>query len=399
MGLCLLSIDFNTKAVDEVSMTVTLILITLYALSIALFCLATQRLPILSRDALHRVSSLDGLRGVLATAVIVHHFMVSYYWHVNGVWETTDSRVLNNMGTVPVSLFFMITGYLFTAKVYRSEPKWRQILSSRVRRIFPMYLFSVALITAIALYQSAGVSTPVMDTLKALGRWVIFIGSPINGFPETVRVNASVQWTLLYEAVFYLSLPVLYCLLRRRLPGLAVAVTLITLACLWGEYHHHFHNRFIKLFAVGIAVAVFEERMRQWRIDFTGVRCTLAAIAILLICMKLKSYSTLQMLILGIPFALFVLGNNLHGVLEIRGLKILGEASFSIYLLHGIVIYSLFSLLNVYDFTSSDTFSYLLYLPLIILLTSSLSVATYWCIEHPFLHKRTSDADPERHRL
>lgn len=111
-------------------MTVTLILITLYALSIALFCFATRRLPILSQDALHRVSSLDGLRGVLATAVIVHHFIVSYYWHVNGVWETTDSRVLNNMGTVPVSLFFMITGYLFTAKIYRSEPKWRQILSS-----------------------------------------------------------------------------------------------------------------------------------------------------------------------------------------------------------------------------------------------------------------------------
>jgi peptidoglycan/LPS O-acetylase OafA/YrhL len=385
--------------VDEVSMTLTLILITLYVLSIALFCFATQRLPILSRDALHRVSSLDGLRGVLATAVIVHHFIVSYYWHVNGVWETTDSRVLNNMGTVPVSLFFMITGYLFTAKVYRSEPKWRQILSSRVRRIFPMYLFSVALITAIALYQSAGANAPIMDTLKALGRWVIFIGSPINDFPETVRINASVQWTLLYEVVFYLSLPVLYCLLRRRLPGMAVAVTLVVLACLWGEYHHHFHNRFIKLFAVGIAVAVFEERMRQWRIDFTGVRCTLVAIAILLICMKLKSYSTLQMLILGIPFALFVLGNSLHGVLEVRGLKILGEASFSIYLLHGIVIYSLFSLLNVYDFASSDTVSYLLYLPLIILLTSSISVATYWCIEHPFLRRRTLGAQPQRQRL
>lgn len=373
-------------------MTVTLILITLYALSIALFCFATRRLPILSQDALHRVSSLDGLRGVLATAVIVHHFIVSYYWHVNGVWETTDSRVLNNMGTVPVSLFFMITGYLFTAKIYRSEPKWRQILSSRIRRIFPMYLFSVALITAIALHQSAGISAPVMDTIKSLGRWAIFIGSPINGFPDTVRINASVQWTLLYEAVFYLSLPVLYCLLRRKLPGMAVLVALIVLACLWGEYHHHFHNRFIKLFAVGIAVAVFEDRMRRWNIDFSGVRCTLVTVAILLICMKLKSYSTLQMLILGVPFALFVLGNSLHGVLEIRGLKILGEASFSIYLLHGIVIYSVFSLLDAYDFATPDPLSYSLYLPLIILLTSSISVATYWCIEHPFLRKASPSA-------
>jgi len=374
----------------------TSLLIALYLLSIAVFCKVTQRLPLLSPEAMHRVSSLDGLRGVLATAVIVHHFAVSYFWHVTSSWQTTDSRVLNNMGTVPVSLFFMITGYLFAAKIYRGEPKWRAIYLSRVRRIFPMYVFSVALIVAIAFYQSAA-RAPIIDSLKAIGRWIIFIGSPVNGFQDTVRINASVQWTLLYEAVFYLCLPVLYCLLRRRLPGVAVFVALAVLACLWSEYHHHFHNRFIKLFVVGIAVAVFEDRMRKWAINFAGLRCTLLAIAVLLVSMKLKSYSTLQMLILGIPFALFVLGNSLHGLLEVRGLKILGEASFSIYLLHGIVIYCLFSLLNLYDFTTASFIGYAGYLPLVILLTSCISVLTYWCIEHPFLRSRkTHSAELQR---
>lgn len=102
-------------------MPYTLSLIALYAISLVVFCIVAARLPILSKEAMHRVSSLDGLRGVLATAVMVSHFAISYYWHTTGVWQTTDSRALNNMGAVPVSLFFMITGYLFTAKVYKNH--------------------------------------------------------------------------------------------------------------------------------------------------------------------------------------------------------------------------------------------------------------------------------------
>ncbi|WVV47424.1 hypothetical protein THH46_23185 [Pseudomonas sp. NA13] len=105
----------------------------------------------------------------------------------------------------------------------------------------------------------------------------------------------------------------------------------------------------------------------------------------LLASLKMRSYSTGQMLILGIPFGLFVLGNSLHGLLEHKGLKVLGEASFSIYLLHGIVIYSVFSLLEIYNFTDGTPGSYAWYLPLIILAVSALSVLTYWSIERPFI--------------
>ena len=99
----------------------------------------------------------------------------------------------------------------------------------------------------------------------------------------------------------------------------------------------------------------------------------------------MRSYSTAQMLILGIPFGLFVLGNSLHGLLENKGLKVLGEASFSIYLLHGIVIYSAFSLLKIYNFTDGAFADYAWYLPLIILTVSTVSVLTYWSIERPFI--------------
>ena len=363
-------------------------LIALYVTAIAIFCIGSSRLPILSEEAQHRVSSLDGLRGILATAVLVHHFTVSYYWHTTSLWEMTQSPVINNFGAVPVSLFFMITGYLFGSKIYKGTPEWGAVLSSRIRRIFPMYLFSVTLIIAITFYQTRGTMEPLTETFNAIGHWMIFIGVPINGFEETSRINAVVHWTLLYEAVFYLSLPFLYCVLRHRLPGAAVLVSLIALAVLWPLYGSHFSTRYIKLFAVGICVAVFEDRLKKKTINYSGILSTVIALAVLAICMNLKPYSKGQMIFLSVPFTLFVLGNSLNGLLENRGLKILGEASFSIYLMHGIVIYTLFSVFSVYDFSSGNFVSYAWYLPAVILLVSSLSVATYWGIERPFIRSR-----------
>jgi peptidoglycan/LPS O-acetylase OafA/YrhL len=370
----------------------TPLLIALYLVAIAFFCLATRRLPILSAEAQHRVSALDGLRGILATAVVVHHFTVYYVWRTTAEWQTTDSRLINNMGAVPVSLFFMITGYLFARKVYRSDPVWTAVLVSRLRRILPMYLFSVALIVAISFWQTRGTVAPLGDTLRGMGHWVIFISAPINGFTDTQRINAGVQWTLLYEAVFYLCLPVLYCLLRRRVAVKPLVIGLLLLACLWPEYHHHFSNRFARLFIAGIVVAVLEDWLKRRAFEYGNWRWTLLALALLVVGLTCKSYSKVQMVVLAVPFALFVLGNSLHGLLENRGMKILGEASFSIYLLHGIVIYLLFSVFSLFDFSTGSFVHYAWLLPIVVVLVSSLSVATYWGIERPFLLKKSRNS-------
>lgn len=409
-------------------MTPTLLLVTLYIAALAIFCVVAQRLPILAREAQHRVSALDGLRGILATAVAVHHFAVTYYWHTTGLWQTTDSRVINNMGAVAVSLFFMITGYLFTRKIQHAAPDWGQLLASRLRRIMPMYLVSVSLIIAIAFYQSAGTLAPLGDTLRSLGHWLIFVGQPINGFADTLRINASVHWTLLYEAVFYLCLPLLFCLVhwraaqrlrgrwmaerwtperwkatqgpglqvaRLQVPGKALVFALVALACLWTEYHHHFSTRYMRLFLAGIAVALLEDWLKRRPFDYQSLRWTALAVVIVVISLLVKSYTKVQLVLLTVPFALFVLGNNLHGLLEHRGMKILGEASFSIYLLHGIVIYVLFSVWTVFDFAHSSLNGFAVYLIPVLLLTAFISVMTYWWVERPFIASR-GDEHSER---
>ncbi len=244
-------------------------LLALYVLSVGVFCLIAGRFPLLAPEAQHRVSSLDGLRGILATAVMVHHFAITFVWHNTGTWQVTESRVINNMGAVPVSLFFMITGYLFTQKVIRGQPKWGSLLSSRLRRIFSNVHRVCSLGCRYQFLPDKGELIPLLDNFAALGSWLIFMGGPINGFPDSKLINASVQWTLMYEALFYLSLPLMYCLFRRQLPIFALVISIGTIAMLWPEYHHVFHKRFVKLFLVGMAVAFFEPRLRKMSIDFS----------------------------------------------------------------------------------------------------------------------------------
>ncbi|MGJ7104041.1 acyltransferase family protein [Morganella morganii] len=66
-----------------------------------------------SKNNSNRNLKIDGLRGVLAVSVFFHHTVISYYWIKNGTWEPIDNIAIMNLGSVSVSLFFMITGYLF----------------------------------------------------------------------------------------------------------------------------------------------------------------------------------------------------------------------------------------------------------------------------------------------
>ncbi|WP_155519215.1 acyltransferase family protein, partial [Lactobacillus delbrueckii] len=89
------------------------LIVTAYSISLLFLSVSFARLNLLTEHTFLRSSPIDALRGLLATSVVCHHFVVTYHWKVSGVWERPQSAILNNMGVVPVSLFFMITGFLF----------------------------------------------------------------------------------------------------------------------------------------------------------------------------------------------------------------------------------------------------------------------------------------------
>jgi len=200
-------------------------IVILFAMSIFLIERIFSMSNILTEKTLLRSSPIDALRGVLATAVVCHHFVVTYYWKLNGSWVRPESDVLNNMGVVPVSLFFMITGFLFFGKIYRKTPDWVTILRSRVQRIMPLYIFVMLIVFTISLGKTNFV-IEFGGLGKEILKWGLFLGGTFNGFADSVHITAGAHWTLRYEWLFYISLPLIAAVFNRRLYGKSLVLSL-----------------------------------------------------------------------------------------------------------------------------------------------------------------------------
>ncbi|WP_155515542.1 acyltransferase family protein, partial [Acinetobacter pittii] len=96
-----------------------------------------------------------------------------------------------------------------------------------------------------------------------------------------------------------------------------------------------------------------------------------------------RGYSVIQQILLSIIFAFIANGLDL-GILKNKGLKVLGDISYSIYLVHGIVLYTLFSIFNVFDFSNS-IFEFITYFPIVFVITVLSSLLTHKYIEKRFI--------------
>src|SRR3954467_5416037 len=85
------------------------------------------------------LAPIDGLRGLLATSVLIHHATCLRTWHLTGSWKAA-SPFFNNCGSYAVTMFFFITGFLFWSKLQRNpRPAIGPHLRSRIARLGPAY--------------------------------------------------------------------------------------------------------------------------------------------------------------------------------------------------------------------------------------------------------------------
>jgi peptidoglycan/LPS O-acetylase OafA/YrhL len=96
----------------------------------------------------NRIGSFDGLRGFLALSVFFHHTAVYHDYLRTGTWQSPSSRFYLLLGPFGVSMFFMITGYLFYSQLLKQKgrPNWKKLYIGRIFRIIPLYWFAVALV-------------------------------------------------------------------------------------------------------------------------------------------------------------------------------------------------------------------------------------------------------------
>jgi peptidoglycan/LPS O-acetylase OafA/YrhL len=345
----------------------------------------------------HRFGSVDGLRGILALLVVFHHAGVWYIFVREGEWRAPPGNFYNQIGQGSVSLFFMITAFLFTRKIldarFSGKPlDWRRLWVARFYRLAPLYLVSilimgglVAVLTEVELHESP------YTLLRNCMSWLSFtvLGNPdVNGYTDTWQLNAGVAWSLPYEWCFYVCLPLIALLLGTRPP-----VRFVVLSLLGAAFFLYAMSRAMwvpklseaMMFAGGF-VAALTMRVR-WLARFARTPVAALLVIGLLGCEYTQfssAFGYAQLLLLSAAFVLLAAGNDVFGLLTSRAARTLGAITYSVYLLHGILLFVVFGLVVGHErarsFTAGEHWALVLLLVPVLLVVSALS---YRWIELP----------------
>ncbi|WP_309397163.1 acyltransferase family protein [Cerasicoccus maritimus] len=309
-----------------------------------------QRLPVFRylRERSNRYETIDGLRGYLATMVFVGHFYATHSWKNTGQWELAKSVIAANLGTVGVSLFFMISGFLFVDRIV-AQPNlsWARLYNSRLFRIYPLYLVALCVVIIIVLAQTnfTLAEGPASFARECLG-WLFFGSGDINGLQDTRFITGGVQWTLRYEWLFYLSLPLVAWCIRRGAFVISCLLALFIAGYCFPQLALSFNSKLFILFVIGALGAKLIRlplQAERWVRHPLVSLASLAAFVLTLHSMPILGWQ--QLALMSAFFWLTLLGNDLFGLLRLRSSILLGELSYSIYLLHGILLYLIFTML------------------------------------------------------
>jgi peptidoglycan/LPS O-acetylase OafA/YrhL len=355
---------------------------------------------------------LESLRGILAMSVLFSHAVVTYFYFRTGVWTSPPAAFYAFLGTGPVILFFILSGFLFWSKCLAHDGigGYGIFLAGRARRLLPAYYVSVAIVMFLVFAKTRfKLNVPITAFLSELARWLIFVPArDVNGLQQAHLINASVVWTLMFEAAFYLLLPLIFFLFK----GYRIFLHLgIACAVSWTLARHGFtefsptlvragilpfltfalNSVFGFGFGIGMLVAFLYVRCpKHWRHMLKQRRL----IPIPLFCLAapalfhVGSYSAAEFWLLGVAFLFIAAGNDFLGLLSSRAVFQLGTVSYSFYITHGIVLFVLSHLFN--RWTPIRTMPPLQYWSLIGLVGVTavcFSTLLYWLVERRFMRR------------
>lgn len=277
--------------------------------------------------------SLQALRALAAWVVVCHHFMQIFFdFHASG----PVSQFLVERGAVGVDIFFVISGLVIYLSTRDKDIAPRRFLLNRVLRIVPAYWFYTVLMGLLLVTANQWMPHQAIEWHHFLQSLLFIPAENPGGYGLYPTLN--VGWTLNYEMFFYLMFSLVF-LVRQRHHLLLVAVALWVVSEVLtrlGLLSAFYSNNIIYEFLLGVGIGALYRR--GWIAE--AVWLPVLTIAAALVAIYNLDASS-RLLHWGVPSALIVLacislepwfkGN--------RVLKALGDCSYSVYLIHVLVLY------------------------------------------------------------
>lgn len=335
-----------------------------------------------------RFGSIDGLRGILALGVLIHHSFAAYGYFTTGEWKYSSSPIMNQLGQTTVALFFMITGFLFAIKASVPTIKWPQLYLSRIARLGPLNTLVVLVVFVTVFVLTGGVlNESPLRIFREFFQWMTFgcFGlTDVNALPMTWTLIAGVNWSLKYEIFFYIFVvPVLYVSVKltsiRTMFGLTLATFGLLFAYRWATGIAAGNTQYMAHFLGGILVAYAVQFAAFRRAFATPVFKCIATLATCYLLTVTYANGNTAIICTVAIFAAIVGGASIFGILNSKEAMWLGDISYGVYLIHGYLLWltlsSMKRQLNLSEVHLLTYLSIVIAVAVVVVLLASLSYA------------------------
>jgi peptidoglycan/LPS O-acetylase OafA/YrhL len=282
-------------------------------------------------DSLKIYNNVQAMRGVAAIVILIQHSLTMK----SGMGADELARLFEYFAGSGVDTFFVISGFIISQIAVNAPIKKQQLVTAadfafrRVTRIYPLYWIVLALSVVVSFWVPlSGPSMPSAMSLISLtttGNWFV---------PPA--------WTLAFEVYFYAGITAILMIAPRRL-FLVILVWMIIQAMAGDLLPSWIHNHALVIeFGFGCLVAYLVDRGTR-RLPATSVlvACMLLLLGSILSAQSGSIGGWARASTFGVGGALLIYAVV---VAEFRGIKFprimqyLGDASYSIYIWHWLLL-------------------------------------------------------------
>lgn len=290
------------------------------------------------------------LRGLAASLVVFNHLRAMEVKYLAG------SHLLSSfhMGGSGVDLFFVISGFiiaLVSRDLFGSRQTAAYFFKKRLIRVVPPYWFFTTLVLLAYLYNPAWVNSSAQAPPNILASY-LFI-------PTGTYFLLLVGWTLSFEMYFYLAWSLL--MLGKRAAAIKILSAFFLGSVVLGLVHrfespilHMMTEPLILEFVLGVLICQLYFTVKIKNSLWPGF--VLALGAVLLGSNHFLEYGAHRFFEYGLPAAMVFFGvvflEKNHDIRWPRPLVALGDASYSLYLSHVLIISALGRLYRALGLTS-----------------------------------------------
>jgi peptidoglycan/LPS O-acetylase OafA/YrhL len=378
-----------------------------------------------------RYEELDSLRGLASSSVVIHHTLLTSSVFLAAHYHEEISNPLLKLfaysplhlfwaGHEAVILFFVLSGFVLSIPFTNRKPNYGNYVIKRVTRIYLPYIFSIALSYSLYLLIQPGTHETLSSwfnhmwsrdlTMKDIFSFLLMYGEGSH------NIN-TVIWSLVHEMRISLFFPLLMLFVNKYSWKTSLIAGVSLFSSLWlylkvgfpkqvdgieslNYIAHSFSMTFYytSFFLIGALVAKNKDRLSSVFNNFSKtLKMSLIMIGTFLYTIewwmpkigyyryngnqyeKLFSTAIIDYAVGLSVIILFVYALNsfrLKRILHAKPLLILGKVSYSLYLIHPIVLLSSINLLK-------DILPYTAIFMLVPIISIIMAVIMYKFIEEP----------------